>query len=410
MKKWVFLFLLIPGFACAQITKSALFLGNSYTGVNNLPNLVWNMAENTGDSLIYDSNTPGGHTLQGHSANAISLGKIASGGWDYVVLQEQSQLPSFPDGQVQSDVYPYAARLNDSILKYNPCAETVFYMTWGRKNGDASNCASWPPVCTYTGMDSLLRLRYETMAANNDAILSPVGAAWRYVRINHPGIELYQADESHPSVAGSYLAALSFYTVLYRKDPTLISWNHTLPAADAAILRDAAKAVVYDILSHWHVGEYDPVADFGYVQTSGYAFDFINQSANADSVAWNFGGGFVSLLDTTLVFAGPGTYTVTLVAYGCGLTDTLTQAIVVSPFSGVGVMNATMEVYPNPSQGFLRISGLHENDYALFNAFGQRVRNGRASHEELFLDLSDLPDGTYLLVSAGRTIRFVLQR
>lgn len=91
-----------------------------------------------------------------------------------------SLLPSI--SQVETDVFPYAHYLDSVINFYNPCVETAFYMTWGRKNGDASNCSFWPPVCTYDGMDSLLNLRYRMMADSNASILSPVGAVWNYIR------------------------------------------------------------------------------------------------------------------------------------------------------------------------------------------------------------------------------------
>ena len=258
----VFFALLICSIAKGQSqTKRALFLGNSYTYVNNLPQMVANVAISTGDTLIFDNNTPGGYTFQGHSTNAISLAKIALGNWDYVVLQEQSQLPSFPLSQVESDVFPYAHILDSLINAKNLCAETVFYMTWGRKNGDASNCASWPPVCTYSGMDSLLNLRYSLMADNNNAIISPVGAVWKYIRQNFPLIDLYQADGSHPSVAGTYAAACSFYAAIFRSDPTQITFNGGLSDSDAGLIRQAAKYIVFDNLLIWNIGLYDDLLD-----------------------------------------------------------------------------------------------------------------------------------------------------
>lgn len=255
-----FKLLLLSLFICSIVngqglTKRTLFLGNSYVYVNDLPQMVADAAISTGDTFIFDSNSPGSYTLQGHSTNATSLAKIGVGNWDYVILQEQSQRPSLPIGQVATDVFPYAHVLDSIINAENPCAETVFYMTWGRKYGDASNCASWPPVCTYAGMDSLLNLRYRMMADSNDAIVSPVGAVWNYIIQNFPLIELYQVDESHPSVAGTYAAACSFYSVLFRKDPTLIAFNSSLSATDAANIRAAAKLIVYDNLMNWHVGE-----------------------------------------------------------------------------------------------------------------------------------------------------------
>lgn len=237
-------------------TARVFFVGNSYTGVNNLPQLLTTVAASAGDVVITDANIPGGATLQMHSTNATTLSKIALGTWDYVVLQEQSQIPSFPDAQIETSMYPYARLLDSLIRSANACTETVFYMTWGRKNGDASNCQFFPPVCTYSGMDSLLRLRYEILADTNQGIVSPVGAVWRLLRNTHPGINLYDADESHPSLAGSYAAACAFYATLFAKDPTAITANAGLPAADAAAIRAAAKTVVFDSLKHWKVGTY----------------------------------------------------------------------------------------------------------------------------------------------------------
>ena len=195
-------------------TVKVLFLGNSYTAANNLPQLVKDVASSAGDVLIQSSNTPGGYTFQMHSTNAQSVGLIQQGGWDYMILQEQSQLPSFPIQQVVNECYPYAKYLDSIFTISNTCGETVFYRTWGRKNGDSDNCPTWPPVCTYAGMDSLLDLRYRTMADSFNGILSPVGNVWRYIRQHYPTIELYSSDLSHPSEAGSYAAACCFYTVL----------------------------------------------------------------------------------------------------------------------------------------------------------------------------------------------------
>ena len=162
----------------AQITKHALFLGNSYTSVNNLPALTAAVATSAGDTLIYDSNLIGGYTLQQHSVDATSLSKIMLGTWDYVVLQEQSQLPSFPISQVETNVFPYARKLDSIINLYNPCAETMFYMTWGRKTGDSFNWPTCPPGCTSSVMDGLLHLRYVMMADSNTAAAWAVGAVW----------------------------------------------------------------------------------------------------------------------------------------------------------------------------------------------------------------------------------------
>lgn len=384
------------------VTKRALFLGNSYTAYNNLPQLIADVAASNGDALIFDSNTPGGYTLQGHSTNAMSQAQIATGTWDYVVLQEQSQAPSFPIGQVETQVFPFAALLDDQIHTANPCAETVFFMTWGRKNGDASNCASWPPVCTYAGMDSLLNLRYRMMAEANDAVLSPVGAVWNYIRTHYPTLELYQSDESHPSAAGSYVAACTFYATLFRKDPTAVTFNSTLTAADAALIRDAAKLVVYDSLMEWHIGAYDPVADFTFSNSEGTSVAFENTSTFADAFVWDFGdGGTSAEAHPTHTFAAPGTYTVQLIASSCGRADTVFTALTVPGSLGLldQPLHFALAVYPNPVEQTLQLLHLPDRSavYHIVSRTGQIVATGNLAGHSKAIDVASLPPGSYML-------------
>lgn len=237
--------------AGAQNHIKVLFLGNSYTYVNDLPGTLKTLSQGCGDTLTYEQSTPGSCTFQQHLSNATSTTLVNAGGWDYVVLQEQSQLPSFPISQVESQCFPYAQQLCEMVRAADADADVVFYMTWGRKNGDASNCANYPPLCTYEGMDSLLYWRYMQMAEDNHAIVSPVGRVWHVLRDSHPEIELYSSDGSHPSVAGTYAAAVTFYTVLFRKSPSCISNDLTLGAAAAQAIRETVAMVVFDSIDYW---------------------------------------------------------------------------------------------------------------------------------------------------------------
>lgn len=230
-----------------------LFIGNSYTATGNLPGTLASLASSNGDTLFYDSNTPGGYTLQGHSANTTSLNKINSRNWHYVVLQEQSQRPSFPPSQVAVEVYPYAALLNAAIKNNYACTETVFYMTWGRQNGDATNCPFWPPVCTYEGMQQRLRESYLQMGIDNEATVSPVGMAWKHLRDSTGTINLYNPDGSHPSTRGVYLTACVFYATLFQKSPIGLTYHHSLPAGEIAILQYIAHHTVFDSTGLWRI-------------------------------------------------------------------------------------------------------------------------------------------------------------
>ena len=396
----------LVNFSQAQITKKALFIGNSYTSYNNLPQLVKDAAASVGDNLIIDANMPGGQTLQQHTTNANTISKIQAGGWDFVVLQEQSQIPSFPEGQVAPLMYPAARYLDSTINASNVCAETIFYMTWGRKNGDAANCPNFTPLCTYRGMDSLIQKRYRYVAEQNNAILSPAGAVWRYLIENHPTLELYSPDESHPSLAGSYAAACAFYTTIFKKDPTLITFNSSLGAADAEIIRNAAKLVVFNNQTEWLFDRYNAVANFDYtIQNAEVTFN--NTSAYSESFDWNFGDGDSST-DTSPVytFNSAGNHTVSLMAGNCsGFRDTIWKTINITTLNVNPLdKNVNFSLYPNPAQDFITIISNEstESAYQILNAKGKLIQVGKMNLESKTIDIRSLHAGVYFIQLEGQ--------
>ncbi len=397
----------------AQDRKQVLFLGNSYTGVNNLPSLIAQVAESAGDTLIFDSNTPGGYTLQGHISNSSSLNKIAQGGWDFVVLQEQSQRPSFPLFQVQQEVFPYAKKLDSAIHHYNPCGESMFYMTWGRENGDASNCPNWPPVCTYEGMDSLLHLRYMMMADSNDAVVAPVGALWHYIRDHYPDIDLYSSDGSHPSQAGSYAAACAFYATIFRKDPMLISTDYNLDAAIADEIRTAAKTVVYDSLEKWFVGVYDVSADFDYSIISGFEYQFSNLSQNASTWLWTIDGNSFTTENPVYTFSSSGIYMVELMATDHCDTAFFKDSVIIDPVGVNEQFLTKVRIFPNPAGDYLEISGLPRASVSveMYDVKGKLLYRNKVNRQNYRIDVSGFKKGVYILrIGSGegrKQIRFV---
>jgi hypothetical protein len=308
----------------------------------------------------------------------------------------------FPDAQVQAEVFPYAAQLCDSIRANDSCTRPIFYMTWGRKNGDNFNCASWPPVCTYQGMDSILNQNYQIMAADNDALVAPAGAVWNYIRANHPQIELYAGDGSHPSLAGSYATACAFYSVIFRKNPELITDNYTLSSAEANDIRTAARIIAYDSLPQWNVGLFDPIADFS-VSDSGATFTFTNLSEGANSYAWDFGDGSGSnLLHPSHTYTASASFVVKLIVSKCGISDTA-QAVVnpVINTTAVGENWKALKVklFFDPDTRFLKAEWSDNQRLVgvkILNPMGQMVSDLPLSpHQEW--DLSFLPVGLYLI-------------
>ncbi|HEY1040406.1 MAG TPA: DUF4886 domain-containing protein [Bacteroidia bacterium] len=332
MLRNVLLLILIPvGSLLAQSRKSVLFVGNSYIYTNDLPLLLHNVALSFNDTIEYDSSAPGGHTFQNHCNNSTTLAKIKNRAWDFVVLQAQSQEPSFPPAQVASQTYPYGKALNDSIKKNNTCTEVVYFMTWGRKNGDASNCGFYPPLCTYEGMQSRLRESYMYMAGVNLATCAPVGMAWKKVREDVPAINLYSPDESHPAIHGSYLTACVFYSTLFHRSSVGATFPAGITASEASSLQTIASSIVLDSSAIWHLDSERPSAGFSFAQNNDQ-FDFTSNVYNTDSVLWDFGDGTTSnMMNPSHTFLPTSGYTVTQVVFNeCG-SDTST--VVVQPVS-----------------------------------------------------------------------------
>ena len=329
MKKFLVVLFFIPLFVYSQQKKEVLFIGNSYTYVNDLPTLVEQIALTFGDTLIHDSSTPGGANFSMHSANSQTISKINQQVWDYVILQAQSQEPSLSPGYVNTNVYPAVQTLIDIIEQSSLCIEPMFFMTWGRKYGDAGNCVPWPPVCTYLGMQEQLRLRYLDFAFIHNASCAPVGMAWKQSIAQDSALNLFSPDNSHPSIYGSYLAACTFYTSIFKKSPIGSSfWPNSIDSITAYNLQQIASNTVLDSLTVWNIFN----ADFTFVQNND-SISFSNLSSNFDSIVWNFGDGNTSTsIHPNHIYSGSGNFTITLTAYtnsACQI-DTSTATISVS--------------------------------------------------------------------------------
>jgi hypothetical protein len=329
MKKVLLLSVLAMCQASFAQDASILFLGNSYTYSSNLPQMVSQLALANGQTIYHDQHTPGGQTLEGHSTNNTTLQKIAERDWDFVVIQEQSQRPSFPPAQVASDVYPYADVLVDSIKSNYECTEPVFFMTWGRRDGDQQNCQFYTPLCTFEGMNARLRQSYTEMAANNDATVAPCGAAWQQLKFENPTFwnGLYNSDGSHPSAWGTYLNACIFYATMFRESPVGLNYYASIGQADAEVLQQLAEDMVIDSLDNWFIGHQDVVSNADFT-VNGQVVQFDGTSNNATAHEWDFGDGssLSNEMNPAHTYGLASTFTVRHVASSnCGADTTYLQ-------------------------------------------------------------------------------------
>jgi len=202
-------------FACVSAAPAppatrVLFIGNSYTYFNHLPELVRQLADAAGAGPVQVRMVaPGGWRLQDHWEKGEAPGVLRGEHWDYVVLQEQSLLGNqvMVDGKprVGSDEVfaPFAQKWAEAITKAG--ARPVFYATWARKASPEDQ--------------SKLTDAYSRAARTGGGILAPAGEAWKIVRGEAGAPELFVEDGSHPSAAGSYLAACTLVAAIFGKNP-----------------------------------------------------------------------------------------------------------------------------------------------------------------------------------------------
>jgi hypothetical protein len=177
-----------------------LFIGNSYTYYNGgLGSLVQALAAGAKDArrVEFVEVTKGGQSLEGHWKDGKALAAIRKGGWDFVVLQEQSQRPIVD----RERMWTVARQFDAEIHKVG--AKTVFYETWARKNKPEQTAG--------------LHQAYAGIAAEVAGTLAPAGLAWQAAFKARPGLVLHIADLSHPTPAGSYLNACVMYDTLFGK-------------------------------------------------------------------------------------------------------------------------------------------------------------------------------------------------
>lgn len=218
-----------------------LFIGNSYTYVNDLPALVVRLAaegarRGSGPTITVDSVTVGGATLASHWAQNTAPARVMGGGWSAVVLQGQSVEPALDPASFRT----YAVRFGE--LAAGAGARPVLYATWPRRAGDAVYAEPWSGGSP-EAFNARLDEAYASAAAAVGGVTAHVGNAWMAALRARPSVDLYDPDGSHPSPAGTWLAGCVMYRALTGRDAPegLDGAVAGVAASDARALREMAR-------------------------------------------------------------------------------------------------------------------------------------------------------------------------
>ncbi len=204
--------------------------------VNELPGTFKELASSGGHRVETEMAAQGSWSLADHVSSTDTLGKLASGKWDFVILQEQSQFPA--SAQIRKDqMYP-AARSLAGVIKAHG-ATPVFLETWAHRDGQPEY-----GLPSYAAMQYEIALGYLGLAQELNAPLASVGYAWSVAIQEHPELTLWQDDGSHPSEQGTYLAACVLYATLFNQSPKGLTYHANLSKETAGTIQTLASQVV----------------------------------------------------------------------------------------------------------------------------------------------------------------------
>ena len=234
-----------------QDTLRMLFIGNSYTYYHTYPAIFKEIAWHEGHYADCNIFISGGYTMKAHLANPHSMEQVDKGGYDYVMLQDQSILPTLNGTADDAGSAEQMVKMVNRVRESSPGAKVLLEITWGRKFG-SNNFGKYEQYIEkyphfYSSYDAMQQRLIDVMTAEaeqNSALLNPVGLAWQFVMHERPDINLYHTDNHHQSYAGSYLAAAVAYLTIYQQPFGDAPANGKLSPEIASYLRSVAERVV----------------------------------------------------------------------------------------------------------------------------------------------------------------------
>jgi PKD repeat protein len=232
---------------------------------------------------------------------------------------------------------------------------------------------------------------------------APVGVVWQNI-LNDTNLVLHSGDNSHPNIDGSYVAALTIFSNIWKLPTTGLSFNAGISSARTQYYQTISDQTIFSNPERWNLYINKPVADFTY-SIAGNTLSFINSSIsftnNTLNYFWNFGDGNISnIQNPSHTYTTSGTYTVTLIASNCVFSDTITKTIQIGSTNIEEVQVSTFEFYPNPTTNQIHLktdNKLIGSVYTVYDFTGKTILTGKILSEHTVIELANLSSGIYLL-------------
>ncbi len=414
MKKAYLLSIMLAVFICsvsAQDTTKVLFIGNSITYFNNMPETFEAIANDKGDATSVTVYAPGGTGFINHVNDPNVYDKFQQGIWDFVVLQPGSnESPGYSETKEQTLSRLHI--LKDSILEYNPCAKILLYEisygVWGNTSSDLN---------TYNTTMDLILSNCQFWADSAQIFFAPAGETIRTAWNNDTSTMLWGSTGNiHPNAKGSYLIACSFYASIFQKNTFGTTITNSLSSAEASAYQQLVDTTVLNNLDQWRINTYNQHTDFNYTVNQQDVL-FTSTSANIDSLIWDFGDNTTSTIPSiNHLYSQSGSFVVSLTTYRESCEETIYKEVNVNTLEINSFDNQrNFKVYPNPFENNLVIETLESCDIdaiEIYNAIGQNLTNLVSIDKTglmITIDTSRLPQGMYI-VQSNAFARYVCKK
>ncbi len=383
---FLFFFSAFPSYS--QTPEKVLFIGNSLTYFNDMPNTFSDVSNSLGKNVSVTMYAPGGTGFVNHVSDPNLYDIIRNDTFDIVVMQPGT-------GESGGASYPVSVTAQrgltilDSIRSYSPCARVFLYEI---SNGVISS-NDYP---TYFATQTRIKDSITKLADLMHLPMIPAGECFRHHYSNSPDLLLHNSyGDVHPNPNGSYLVACVAYVAIYEDSVTETVHYGGIPDTTAEYLQDIADNIVLSNKPDWRIGSFDPVAAFSSTNDFNYVY-FTNNSVNYDSLVWDFGDGQTSTEESPGHSYADGTYMVTLTIYSHGCEYAVQHQVLVE---GWGIEENAIEVklYPNPAKDVIYFDfGSSVETITLRDVQGKRIGVYRVADIEAAIDIRDLTNGIYL--------------
>jgi len=254
-------FLLLSFISLNSIAQTkVLFLGNSFTYTYDIPTLFAGFANEAGISVFIDEKTEAGmavadEQIVGHANDANSQAKISSQNWDFIVIQDNMGNYVSNIGSISANCGNANVTLYNQIKANNSCTRIIYFAGWGPEGGVTASDNTQNCINRIHGNLNFLNDNV------GDEIVSPIGKCWIQSLNQMPSVDLFYSDNVHPSLAGSYLAAASIFTSIFKVNPTTLNYTGGVNSTTASNMRQIAWSQVTNatIINQTNLNSFTPV-------------------------------------------------------------------------------------------------------------------------------------------------------